>query len=182
MKPIKGLVGVIAMALCACAQTTQQADSEWSSESKRVAEDAVAVKINQMRSSATRPRLERVEPSEREVELVCTAALTGRRVGDPQMGGLATYATDDLLAETETLKEMTVGRFYPTKVWPRYSVIVERNANKTPDGRAFTIGIARRKSAIQEFFAPIFGDVPFKDMNDWKSKVAPECKKRKTSG
>ena len=82
----------------------------WSSKSKRAAEDAVATKIEMMRASAKRPALTRVNPSMMELELVCTAAFTGRKVGDPVMGGLGTYTTDDLSAETDPLKEMILGR------------------------------------------------------------------------
>jgi hypothetical protein len=179
MRHLLRLFVLTGLALSAYAQTTQQADNEWSGKAKRAAEDAVAGKIDDMRAFAKRPALKRVTPSVREVQLVCTAALTGRAVGDPLMGGLVTYTTNDLLSETEGLKEMTVGRFYPKKDWPRYSVMVERNASKTPGDPAFTIGIARRKGAIREFFAPVFGDVPFKGMGDWKKHVAPGCQNRK---
>ena len=43
-----------------------------------------------LRAAAKRPALKRVNPSMRELELVCTAALTGRTAGDPVMGGLET--------------------------------------------------------------------------------------------
>jgi hypothetical protein len=68
---------------------------------------------------------------------------------------------------------------FPKKDWPRYSVIVERNPNSTPENPAYTVGVARRPSALMEFFAPLFFDVPFKGMNEWKEKVAPECRNRK---
>jgi hypothetical protein len=96
------------------------------------------------------------------------------------MGGLETYATDDLSAETEPLKELTVGRSYPAKEWPRYSVIVELSANSTLEHPEYTVGVARRPSAASEFFAPLFFDVPFKGMNELKKQVVPDCKNRKT--
>jgi hypothetical protein len=49
--------------------------------------NAVASKVEMIRASAKRPALKRVNPSMRELELVCTAALTGRTVGDPDTGG-----------------------------------------------------------------------------------------------
>jgi hypothetical protein len=168
------------LTISAYAQTTQPSASAWSAKSKRAAEDAVASKIEMMRAAAKRPALKRVNPSTRELELVCTAALTGRAAGDPVMGGLGTYATDDLAAETEPLKELTVGQFYPAKKWPRYSVIVELSANGKPEHPEYTVGVARRPSAALEFFAPLFFDVPFKGMNKWKEQVAPDCKNRKT--
>jgi len=112
-----------------------------------------------------------------DFELVCTAALTGQKVGDPLFAGLATYVTNDLSAETETLKEITLG--LPKKKWPRYSVVVERNANSTPENPMYTVGVARRPSALLEFFAPLFFDVPFRGTNKWKEQVAPECRNRK---
>jgi hypothetical protein len=172
-------VVLAALAISAYAQTTQSGTSEWSAKSKRAAEDAVASRIEMLRAAAKRPALKRSNPSMKELELVCTAALTGRAAGDPVMGGLETYATDDLSAETETLKELTLGQSYPAKEWPRYSVIVELSANSQPEHPEYTVGIARRPSAALEFFAPLFFDVPFKGTNKWKRQVAPDCKNRK---
>jgi len=180
MKPFLKSVVAAVLTTWAYAQTAQPSASEWSSKSKKAAEDAVASKIEMIRASAKLPALERVSPSMRELELVCTAALTGRTVGDPLMGGLRTYATDDLSAETEPLKDLTLGQTYPAKKWPRYSVIVELSANSKPEHPEYTVGVARRPSASLEFFAPLFSDVPFKGMNEWKEQVAPDCKNRKT--
>ncbi len=168
------------LTISAYAQTTQPSASEWPEKSKRAAEDAVASKIAAMRAAAERPALKRVNPSTRELELVCTAALTGRKVGDPIFSGLETYLTDDLSAETEPLKELTLGRFYPAKKWPRYSVIVELSANSKPEHPEYTVGVARRPSAALEFVAPLFFDVPFKGMNEWKKQIEPDCRNRKT--
>jgi hypothetical protein len=176
MKLFLRSVVLAALTISAFAQTTQPSASEWSAKSKRAAEDAVANRIEMMRAAGKRPALKRVNPSMRQLELVCTAALTGRTAGDPVMGGLETYATDDLSAETERLKEMTLGRFYPAKKWPRYSVIVELSANSKPEHPEFMVGVARRPSAALELFAPLFFDEPFKDINKWKEQVAPECK------
>lgn len=110
MKSLLRSVVVAALTISAYAQTTQPTSIGWSSDSKRAAEDAVATKIEMIRASANRPALKRVKPSIMELELVCSAALTGRTVGDPVMGGPGTYATDDLSAETEPLKELTLGR------------------------------------------------------------------------
>lgn len=178
MKPFLRSVVVAVLTITAYAQTTQPNASEWSSKAKRAAEDAVASKIEMIRASAKRPALERVNPSMMELELVCTAALTGRKVHDPISAGLGTYVTNDLSAETETLKELTLG--LPAKNWPRYSVIVELSANSKPEHPEYTVGVARRPSAAMEFFAPLFFDVPFKGINKWKEQVAPDCKNPKT--
>lgn len=162
------------------AQMTQPSATGWSAMAQRAAEDSIASKIEVMRAAAKRPALTRVNPSVRELELVCTAALSGRTAGDPVMSGLETYTTDDLSAETEPLKELALGRSYPAKKWPRFSVIVELSANSKPEHPEYTIGVARRPSAALEFFAPLFFDVPFKGMNEWKKQVAPECKNHKT--
>jgi hypothetical protein len=180
MKLFPRSVVLAALAISAYSQTTQPSASEWSAKSKRAAEDAIASRIEMLRAAANRPALKRVNSSMRELELVCTAALTGRTAGDPVMGGLETYATDDLSAETEPLKELTLGQFYPAKKWPRYSVIVELSADSQPVHPKYTVGIARRPSAALEFFAPLFFDVPFKGTNKWKEQVASDCKSRKT--
>jgi len=180
MKHFLRSVVLAVLTISGYAQTTQPSGTVWSSKSNRAAEDAVATKIEMMRASAKHPALKRVNPSVRELELVCTAAFTGRKVGDPLMGGLRTYTTDDLSAETDPLKEMTLERLYPAKKWPRYSVIVALSANSKPEHPEYTVGIARRPNAALEFFAPLFLDVPFKGMNEWKKQVAPDCKSRKT--
>jgi hypothetical protein len=68
--------------ISAYSQTTQPSTSEWSAKSKRAAEDAVADRIEMMRAAAKRPALKRVNPSVSELELVCTAAFTGKRLFD----------------------------------------------------------------------------------------------------
>lgn len=177
MKTLTGSLAIVALTLSVYAQVTHPSAGEWSPKSKRAAENAIANKIDQIRASANRPRLERVGPSAREVELVCTAALTGGRDGDPISGGLETYETSDPSAKTEALKRITLD--LPAKEWPRYSVIVVRNRNSTPESPAYTIGVARRQNALMEFFSPLFFDVPFKGMNKWKKEIAPECRNRK---
>lgn len=180
MAPVKILtvsLAIVAVTVSMYAQMSHSNASEWSSKSKRAAEDAVAKKIDDLRASAKRPRLERVNPSDREVELICTAAITSRKDGDPISGGLEAYVTSDPSVETEALKRITLD--LPAKKWPRYSVIVERNPNSTPENPAYTVGIARRPNALIEFFSPLFFDVPFKSMNEWKKEVAPECRNRK---
>jgi hypothetical protein len=74
-----------------------------------------------------------------DLELVCTAALTGRKVGDPIFAGLETYSTDDLSAVIEPLKRVT--QDLPAKKWPRYSVIVELSANSKPEHPEYTGGL-----------------------------------------
>jgi hypothetical protein len=180
MKSFLRSVVLAILTISGYAQITQPSASEWSAKAKRAAEDAVASRIEMMRAVAKRPALTRVNPSMRELELVCTAALTGRTIGDPVMSGLETYATDDLSAETEPLKQLALGQLYPAKKWPRYSVIVELSANSKPEHPLYTVGVARRPSAALEFFAPLFFDVPFKGMNEWEKLVAPDCKNRKT--
>jgi hypothetical protein len=174
MKSLTGSLAIMALVFSVYAQGTQPNASGWSFKSRRAAEDAVANKLDEIRATAKRPPLERVSPSVREVELVCTAALTGRKVYDPILGGLETYVTNDISAETEVLKRTTL---LPREQWPRYSVIVERNPNSTPENPTYTIGVARRPSASTEFFGPLFFDVPFKGINSWKKEVAPECRK-----
>jgi len=73
-----------------------------------------------------------------------------------QLWAVLKLATDDLSAETEPLKELTLGQFYPAKKWPRYSVVVELSSNSQPVHPKYTVGIARRRSAALEFFAPLY--------------------------
>jgi hypothetical protein len=177
MKFFLRLFVLAVLTISARAQTTQPSPSGWSAKSKRASEDAVASKVEMIQASAKRPPLKRVSPSTMDLELVCTAALTGQKVGDPIFAGLETYSTDDLTALIEPLKNVTLK--LPAKKWPRYSVIVELSANSKPEHPEYTVGVARRPSAVLEFFAPLFFDVPFKGMNEWKKRVAPDCKNLK---
>lgn len=177
MKSLATSLAFMAMTVSVYGQANQLGGNQQPSKSKRAAEDIVAGKVDEIRASAKRPPLKRVNPSEREEELVCTAALAGKKIGDAVLGGLETYMTNDLSAESEVLKKSVLG--FPEKDWPRYSVIVEGNAISTPENSTFTVGVARRPSATKEFFAPLFFDVPFKGMNKWKKDIAPECRNRK---
>jgi len=90
---------------------------------------------------------------------------------------LRTYVTNDLSAETEPLKELTLGRFYPAKKWPRYSVIVELTRTATPSIPSIRSALRVGQVRLWSFFAPLLFDEPFKGMNEWKKQVAPDCKK-----
>ena len=147
----------------------------------------VAQKIDAVRSSAGLHKLKRVEPSTAELEFVCTAAVTGNEIRDPRWGGLDTYLTTDLAAETEALKTLALGTvqdkeggprrsIYRDKDWPRYSLVVELDRTSGPDRPVFRIGVARRGSALSEFFAPVTYDRPLHDANDWKEQVDPACR------
>jgi hypothetical protein len=176
MKSLTGSLALMTLTFSAFAQLTQPDANAWSPKSRRAAEDRIANKIDQIRASAERPPLARTRPSLRDVELVCTAAVTGVKGGDPIWGGLETYVTNDPSAETEELKRDAL---VPEKQSPRYSVIVEQNPNSTSQHPVYTVGIARRPSALMEFFGPLFFDVPFKGMNNWKEKISPDCRNRK---
>jgi len=177
VKSIRASVAIMALTVSVYAQLTQPGASKWSPKSKQAAEVAVAKKIDEIRASAKLPALKRVTPSTMDVQLVCTAALTGAEVHDPLYAGLRTYVTNDLSAETEALNKVILG--LPDKYYPRYSVIVVQNANSTPENPSYTVGVARRPTAVIEFFGPLLGDNPFKDMNVWKKQVAPECRSPK---
>src|SRR5690348_18510546 len=96
MKGLAGSLAIVAVTFSMYAQMTHPNASEWSPKSKRAAEDVVANTIDQVRVAAKRPRLERVSPSVREVELVCTAAITGGKDGDTISGDLETYVTNEI--------------------------------------------------------------------------------------
>ncbi|MFZ0707208.1 MAG: hypothetical protein WAM71_16535 [Candidatus Korobacteraceae bacterium] len=158
-------------------QTTQHGGTQWSANSRQQAEDKVVHRIDEIRASAKLAPLKRVSPSVEESELVCTAALTGRKVTDPLYASLTTYVTSDPAAETDALKTIALGTEYPDEKWPRYSVVVERNADDSTGKPLYTVGIARRVTSTKEFFAPLGCDVPFACMGKWKAQVAPECRR-----
>src|ERR1700689_855947 len=148
MKPFLRFVVLVVLTVSAHAQTTQPSPSGWPAKSKRASEDVVASRIEMSRAAAKRPPLRRVNPSMMELELVCTAALTGQKVWDPIFAGLVTYVTDDLSAESDPLKKVTLE--LAAKKWPRYSVIVELSANSKPEHPEYRVGVARRPSVALE--------------------------------
>jgi hypothetical protein len=169
------------------AQTAVPTYLQWTAKSQREAEDKVAQKVDAIRFSAGLHKLKRVEPSAIELELICTAAATGNEVRDPRWGGLDTYSTTDLAAETETLKTLALGtaldkeggsrrEVYSDKDWPRYSLVVELDRTSRPDRPVFRVGVARRMSAFSEFVAPMTYDRPIHDSNDSKERVDPACR------
>jgi hypothetical protein len=186
-------IATTGFAISLSAQTAESSGPDWSSKLRQAAADQVAKQVDAIRASAKLPPLRRVEPSLEEIELVCTAALTGREVHDPAFGNLGTYVTRDLSAETEVLRTAALGtaacqspeqcrerdtrrRVYPDK-WQRYSVIVERNVGSAPNDLVYTVGVSRRPSVLMEFFAPLGFDNPF-NATEWKKQVVPECRNR----
>jgi hypothetical protein len=180
-------IAITGFATSLTAQSVTVANTQWSEESQRGAEDAVARKLESMRATAKLPELRRVPASVVEVQLVCTAARTGTKVFDPRFGGLETYVTDDLSVETEPLKVVALGTSQSadggppyqvySKDWPRYSVVVQLDRSSKPDHPIYMIGIARRPSLLAELFAPITYDNPIEDSRDWKKQVDPACRK-----
>jgi hypothetical protein len=179
-------VAMAAFAVSLCPQTIVLAKPQWTTVSRRNAEDQVAKQLETMRVSAKLPKLKRSQPSVVDVQLVCTAALTGNKVKDPRFGGLETYVTRDLSAETDSLKTVALGtsrsadggpghRIYSDKDWGRYSISVQLDRSSTPDNPVYTVGVVRRQSALAEFFAPMTYDHPIEDSRDWKNQVDPAC-------
>jgi hypothetical protein len=174
---------VLLLAASAMAQSTNPA---WTLASQRRAEDQIAKRVDGARRSANLPPLKRVKASVSEVELVCTAALTGNEVHDPLLGNLHTYVTADLTADTEYIKLVALGtsgtpdgsprwHVYSDKAWPRFSVVVLLDSTSKPELPMYRVGIARRPSGFSEAVAPMTGDNPAKDGKDWKKQVAPAC-------
>jgi len=79
MKFFLKLVVLAALTILANAQTPQPSASEWSAKSKRAQKTQWRVGSRRCVLQANVFALKRVNPSLRELELVCTAALTGRK-------------------------------------------------------------------------------------------------------
>lgn len=181
------LLAAFGIAVSLAAQTPVPDNTQWTLASQRAAEDQVAMKLDSMRASAKLPKLKRVNPSVVDLQLVCTSALTGKEVRDPRFGGLNTYVTRDLSAETEALKIVALGKSQPAsggtrygvysdKGWPRYSIVVLLDRTSTPTTRAYRVALARRMSLMAEFTVPVTYDHPIADANDWKEQVDPACR------
>jgi hypothetical protein len=117
------------------AQTNQNSVVRQKPRIDRIAEDRVAQTLDAMRKEERLPRLKRQQPSREEVQLVCTAAVTGSAVHDPKFGTLDVYSTDDLSERPENLKVIAFGtsydpqsatryQVYSDKDWGRYAVVV----------------------------------------------------------
>ncbi len=182
-----GTIAIWAILLSAAGQSPAPAGQPWTTKLRLQAEDRVAAKLDAMRAAAGLPKLRRVQPSVAEAQLVCTAARTEKPVHDPAFGGLETYVTRDLSAETEPLRIIAFGtsedaqggsryRVYSDKDWPRYSVVVELNRNSTSDSSLYTVGVARRQSTLMEFLGRSTFDSPHQDSTDWRTQVDPACR------
>ena len=182
-----GAIAVWGILLSAAGQGPAPAIQPWTAKSRLQAEGQVAAKLDAMRAQAGLPKLRRVQPSVAEAQLVCTAARTENTVHDPAFGGLETYVTRDLSAETEPLRVIAFGtsedakggsryRVYSDKDWPRYSVVVELNRNSTSDSPLYTVGVARRQSTSMELLGHSSFDSPHQDSTDWRKQVDPGCR------
>ena len=172
--------------LLAAPVAAQSSQPVWTMASKQQAEAQIGKRIDETRRGANLPPLKRIKASESEVELVCTAALTGSEVHDPMLSNLHTYVTDDLNIGNEYLTLVALGtsgtpdsgkrwRVYSDKSWPRFSVVVLLDSTSNTDHPVYRVGLARRPSAFDEHIAPLTGDNPAKDGSDWKKQVAPPC-------
>lgn len=154
------------------------------------AEEEVAQQIALRRRAAHLRPLKRVSATLSELQLVCTAALTGKNVKDTTDGNLFTYVTRDLSAETRILHLIALGmsggsaghppyRVYSDQQSGRFSVIVMLDVSSTPETMLYRVGLARRPSRMVEFISPLTRDNPIKDSKDWKEEVTPACSKVK---
>lgn len=157
--------------LASLPQLPAQTPLRQSSEEKKVVDTFVRI-----RASAGLPALKVVRPSKAEVQLVCTAAASGRLA---EYGELAIYVTEVPSLESPELKRLATNKFGPPdengfstdKEWPRFSVVVFLDSRS--DGRPkYRVGINRRVSRFGEMTDRFFAD----DYGAWKNEVAPACK------
>jgi len=142
------------------------------------AEAKIVRAIQGARARAGLPPLKEVTASRAELELVCTAALTGR---EPSYGELITYATDDLAYDSPEWESIALGKpiarpengrsavLLVDREWPRFSVVVL--TDKSGKGR-FRVGLARRTSRLGEVMDRFFAE----DYGGWKKQVDPACR------
>ena len=172
--------------LWAAPAMAQSVRPAWTTTSQERAESQIAKLIDETRSAAGLPPLKRTKASESELELVCTAASTGKEVHDPMLSNLHTYVTDDLNTTNEYMMTVALGtsgpangiarwRVYSDKTWPRFSVVVLLDSTTKADHPIYRVGLARRPSAFNEWIAPLTSDNPVKDASDWKKQVSPPC-------
>jgi hypothetical protein len=149
-------------------------------------ETRVAQMIEGMRGQSGLPPLKRRPPSKEEVQLVCTAAATGKSVREPRSGTLRIYFAHDMSEQPEGLKVVALGSsldprnntrypVYADKDWSRFSVVVFAVLSGRDNARMYAIGVARHTSALKEAFAPMTFDHPVSDSEDWKKQIATEC-------
>jgi hypothetical protein len=172
--------------LLAAPAMAQSAPPVWTLASQQQAEAQIVKRIDETRRAANLPPLKSVKASESEIELVCTAALTGSEVHDPMLGNLHTYVTGDLNTSNELVTLVALGtsgtpdgssrwRVYSDESWPRFSVVVLLDSTRKADHPMYRVGLARRPSAFDESIAPLTGDNPVRDGSDWKKQVAAPC-------
>ena len=146
----------------------------------RIAEDRVAQAIDAMRQQEGLRKLKRRRPSREEVQLVCTAAVTGSTVSEPKFGAVQVYSTGDLSAPTESLKLIAFGtsydrgsgtryRVYSDKDWGSYMVIVYSSLSAS-GALTFSVG-ASRHSRINDLFGWITFDHPCRTQPIGRSRL-----------
>ncbi|MBZ5491618.1 MAG: hypothetical protein LAO76_11870 [Acidobacteriia bacterium] len=178
---IKPLIGTLIL-VCIMAMSLLAQTGEWPLKSKRAAENVVANQVDALRRSEGLPLLHRVAPTLKQVQLVCTAAVTGKTI---RVDEFQTYVTRDLSAITEQLKLVSTGisiysdgshvRVYSDKDWPRYSVAVQIVPNSPADHPAYAVAIERRNSSLTETLTPMTFDRPLENSRGWKKQIAPQC-------
>jgi hypothetical protein len=150
-------------------------------------EDRVAQIIGQMRSQSGLIQLRRLTPSKEELQLVCTAAVTGKSLHEPMFGALQIYFADDVSEQAEALKVVALGSsldsktntrypVYADKDWGRFSVVVFAVQPSRNNSGTYAIGVARHASRMKELFSPMTFDHPVSNSEDWKMQIATECR------
>jgi hypothetical protein len=109
---------------------------------KRKAEDQVAKQFDAIRASAKLPELARITPTIEQVQLVCSAAISGKEVREPMFGGLTTYVTADPTISDERLRNVAVSLYgQQLKHGTRYSIAVLLDRSSTADHPMYMVGV-----------------------------------------
>jgi len=155
---------------------------------EKAVEDELAQKVDLARSTAGLPRLKRFQPSKKEIQLTCSAAVTGQKKYDPMSNLIEMYVTTDVGEQTEDFKLVALGTaqyrgkltrsvVYADKDWPGYSVTVFREQSSTPDHVLYRVGIARVPKLLIRMVTPLMIDHPG-DTTEWKQQVVPACSRQ----
>lgn len=141
-----------------------------------------------MRKAKGLPRLIRVSPTEEEIQLTCTAAITDIKTFEPKFGNFLVFITGDSQVEDESLKEIALGTAQDLNAndgtrydlgWKslrRVSAVVYSLPGSDSESPRYVIGLARHAPKLAESFAWISSDHPIRDSHDWKKKIDSTCR------
>lgn len=172
----------VAFATALSAQNTpvdKQANSrQLIGERDKSKEDQIAKLFESIRIDGKLPPLTRIKHRDSLEQQVCTIAQAGALANQHSGDLYAIYKTSQPESiSTELIRVASFNKQDSKKnpIYPRYSVAVWQVKDPQAGKAMYWVGVARYRSALEEFVDYHFTDDAF--LHDgWKTKIAPKCR------